>query len=106
MNGEPNSFRSQKAPTSPRARSPMILRSLLVGGRCACLVLALSPAAAQAATHGHARRQTGTLRVVVSGLARGVRSDVVVIGPHARRFVLTRSTLLSSLGPGPYRVQV
>jgi hypothetical protein len=84
----------------------MILRRLLVGGRCACLVLALSPAAAEAATHGHARRQTGTLRVVVSGLPRGVRADVVVIGPHARRFVLTRSTLLSSLGPGPYRVQV
>jgi hypothetical protein len=83
----------------------MILRRLLVGGPCA-LVLALSPTAAQAATHGHARPRTGTLRVVVSGLPPGVRADVVVIGPDARRFVLTRSTLLSSLGPGSYRVQV
>jgi hypothetical protein len=84
----------------------MILRRLLVGGPCVCLVLALSPAVAHAATHGQARPGTGTLRVVVSGLPRGIRANVVVIGPHARRFVLTRSTLLSSLSPGPYRVQV
>ncbi len=84
----------------------MILRRLLVGGPCVGLVLALSPAAAHAATHGQARHGTGTLRVVVSGLPRGLRANLVVIGPQARRFVLTRSTLLSSLIPGPYRVQV
>ena len=84
----------------------MILRRLLVGGPCVGLVLALSPAAAHAATHGQARPGTGTLRVVVSGLPRDVNANLVVIGPHARRFVLTRSTLLSSLSPGPYRVQV
>ena len=84
----------------------MILRRLLVGGPWVGLVLALSPAAAHAATHGQSQPGTGTLRVVVSGLPRGLRANLVVIGPHARRFVLTQSTLLSSLSPGPYRVQV
>jgi hypothetical protein len=84
----------------------MTLRRLLAGGSCVGLLLVLSPAAARAATHAQARPQTGTLRVVVSGLPLGVRANVIVTGPRARRFVLTRSTLLSSLTPGPYRVQV
>ena len=84
----------------------MILRRLLAGGPCVGLLLALSPAAAQAVTHGHARRQTGTLRVVVAGLPPGVPARVAVIGPHARRYVVTRSTRLRFLGPGSYRVEV
>ena len=84
----------------------MILRRLLAGGPCVCLLLALSPAAVQAATHGHARRRTGTLRVVVSGLPPGVPAGVVVVGPHAHRHVLSRSAQLRSLDPGAYRVEV
>lgn len=84
----------------------MTLRRLLVGGPWVGLLLVLSPAAAHAATHGQERRQAGTLRVVVSGLPPGVRANVIVMGPRARRFVLTRSTLLSSLNPGPYLVRV